>query len=159
MPPRFIADVNVGKLAKWLRIAGYDVLLLKDASDTNLVNVALRQKRILLTRDRAILNRRVVANGSLNVVLVESESPAEQLRQVMTTLDPTTQPPTLSRCIRCNESLVEKSREEIAGLVPPFVLRTQECYMQCPACSRIYWRGTHWERMKRRLEELRTASH
>lgn len=157
MPPRFIADINVGKLAKWLRIAGYDVLLPRDVDDASLINTALREGRILLTRDTNTMRRRVVADGTVKVILLESEKVGEQLRQALASLGEEAAPE-LSRCIRCNEPLVPRSKGEVAGQVPPHVFQTQESYMQCPRCGRIYWRGTHWEQMKRRLEELRTTS-
>ncbi len=152
--PKFIVDNNVGKLAKWLRIMGYDALFINPIEDNTLVDIGLREDRIVLTRDNHILRRRVTQNGSLHVIFINNDDLEDQLRQVIRTagLDATSK--LFTRCLRCNQSLMLKSREEIKGLVPPHVYATQEKFSQCPNCGRIYWPGTHWERMKEKIREI-----
>ena len=144
----------MGKLAKWLRIMGFDSLFFNGDNDSDMVRQALAEDRVILTRDTEIMERRVVRNGRLKAVLIQSEVPDIQMRQVLTALDlePHFRPFTL--CLECNELLVEKAREEVENRVPPYVYKTQTQYMECPACHRIYWRGTHWEAMVRKLEAL-----
>jgi uncharacterized protein with PIN domain len=151
---RFIVDSNVGRLATWLRIAGFDTLFAKSIDDNRLVRIALDEDRVLLTKDRQILKRRVVTSGRLKVILIEDDEVKAQLRQVLATLNLASQLNPFSLCLECNEPLVPREREEVEELVPPYVFQTQTQYMQCPSCLRIYWRGTHWERMSRELEGI-----
>jgi len=154
MKPKFIVDLNVGKLAKRLRMLGYDTLFINGLDDNELVRIALKEGRILLTKDSGILRRGVVFTGKIKVVLIEADDVREQLRQVVQTLhlEPNSDP--FSLCLECNKPLISREREEVRDLVPPYVFQTQEQYMQCPGCHRIYWRGTHWQRMNQELEEL-----
>jgi uncharacterized protein with PIN domain len=152
--PKFIVDHNVGKLARWLRMMGYDTLFFEGSDDSQMVLRALREDRIILTRDSEIMKRRVVTSGRLRIVLIDSEVPEQQMRQVMATLklDCRFRPFTL--CLECNQPLMERGREEVRNRVPPYVFKTQDQYMECPTCHRLYWRGTHWEAMTRKLEKL-----
>jgi hypothetical protein len=151
---RFIVDSNVGRLATWLRIAGFDTLFAEGIDDNRLVRIALDEDRVLLTKDRQILKRRLVTSGRLKVILIEDDEVKAQLRQVLATLNLAGQLRPFSLCVECNEPLVPREREEVEELVPPYVFQTQTQYMQCPGCLRIYWRGTHWERMSRELEVI-----
>jgi uncharacterized protein with PIN domain len=150
----FIVDANAGKLARWLRMMGYDTLFFSDIEDGHLVDIALREGRVVLTRDSQIARRRPVANGQLKVILTRSDDPREQLRQVIGELQLDCRSRQFTRCLECNHSLAPRSRDEVADSVPPYVFRTQHQYMQCPSCLRIYWQGTHWQRMKKALEKV-----
>ncbi len=151
---KFIVDCNAGKLAKWLRVMGYDTLFIRDIDDNDLIRIGIREKRIVLTKDSHIRERRIVSEGKVKVVLLEDDNPKEQLRQVvkMFYLDLNMKP--FSLCLECNEALVPRKSKEVENLVPPYVFKTQSNYMECPACHRIYWKGTHWQRMKKGLEKL-----
>ncbi|HUV75078.1 MAG TPA: Mut7-C RNAse domain-containing protein, partial [Dehalococcoidales bacterium] len=111
--------------------------------------------RVILTRDTEIMKRRVVTIGRLKAILLTSEESEEQLRKVIETLDLDCQFSPFTICLECNQPLVEKSKDEVKDRVPPHVFQTQNQYMECPACQRIYWRGTHWEAMSRKLERLK----
>jgi len=150
----FIVDANAGKLAKWLRMMGYDTLFFSDIDDGHLVDIALREGRVVLTRDTQIARRRPAVNGQLKVILTRSDDPEEQLRQVVDELNLDCHLRQFTRCLECNQNLAPRSREEVAGIVPPYVFRTQDQYMQCPSCRRVYWQGTHWQRMKKALQEV-----
>jgi uncharacterized protein with PIN domain len=151
---RFIVDHNVGKLTKWLRMMGYDSLFFNGSDDSHMVAQALAEGRVILTRDTEIMKRRVINSGRLKAVLIESEKPEQQMRQLLDTLDLMRQSRPFTLCLECNQALIEKSREEVKDRVPPYVYQTQNQYMECPACHRIYWRGTHWEAMMRKLDKL-----
>lgn len=153
MEPKFIVDNNAGKLGKWLRIMGYDTLLFKEKDDGRMINIALSEGRIILTKDTQVLKRRVVTNGRLKVVFIEDDDPKAQLRQIVTELALDYSKP-FSLCLECNEPLVARSKEEVHNLVPPYVFKTQDQYMQCPICHRIYWRGTHWQAMTKELQKI-----
>ncbi len=151
---KFIVDNNVGKLAKWLRIMGYDTLFFSSPNDSNMIATALAEGRVILTRDTLIMERRVVTSGKLKVILIQSDKPELQIHQVIDTLnlDCLFRPFTI--CLECNQPLVVRNKQEVKDLVPPYVYQTQSQYMECPACHRIYWRGTHWQAMTQNLEKF-----
>ena len=152
MEIKFIVDNNVGKLAKWLRIMGYDALLFNEEDDGKMVKVALEQNRMILTKDTQIMRRRLVTSGRLKAILIKDDEPKAQLRQIAATLGLDYQFRPFSICLECNQSLVERNKDEVRDLVPSHVFKTQNLYMECPSCHRIYWRGTHWQAMSRELE-------
>ncbi len=151
---RFMADHNVGKLARWLRMLGYDTVFFNGESDSQMVSAALAEGRIILTRDTQIMRRRVVTNGQLKAILIKSDEPELQMRQVVETLNLSRQFRPFTVCLECNQPLVERSKQQVRDLVPPYVFQTQSQYMECPNCHQIYWRGTHWEAMTKRLDKL-----
>ena len=151
---KFIVDSNVGKLAKWLRMMGYDALFFEGINDSQMIATALAENRVILTRDTQIMRRRVITRGQLKAILIQSDEPERQMRQVMDTLKLDYQFQPFSICLECNQPLVERRKEEVKERVPPHVFQTQSQYMECPACHRIYWRGTHWQAMTRKLEHL-----
>jgi hypothetical protein len=154
METKFIADNNVGKLARWLRMMGYDALSFEDRDDSKLIEIALNEGRVILTRDTQLVKRRLVASGRLKTILVEEDNPGAQLRQVARALNLNHHFRPFSLCLECNQPLVPRSKADVEDLVPPYVFQTQNQYTQCPTCHRIYWRGTHWQAMVRHLEEL-----
>jgi len=144
----------VGKLAKWLRLMGYDTLFFNGSDDSHLVAIARAEGRVILTRDTQIMKRRVITSGQLKAVLIQSDEPELQMHQVMETLDLDCQFRPFSICLEDNQPLVERSKGQVKDLVPPYVFKTQSQFMECPACYRIYWRGTHWQAMTQRLEKF-----
>ena len=151
---KFIVDNNVGKLAKWLRIMGYDTLFFDGSDDSNMVSIALAEGRVILTRDTQIMRRRVVTSGRLKAILINSDEPELQMRQVVDSLNLNCQFRPFTICLECNQPLLERSKQQVEGRVPPYVFQTQSQYMECPICHRIYWRGTHWQAMTRKLEHF-----
>ncbi|MBE9483022.1 MAG: Mut7-C RNAse domain-containing protein [Chloroflexi bacterium] len=148
---KFIVDNNVGKLAKWLRIMGYDTLFFNGSDDSGMIAIALAEDRVILTRDTQIIKRRVVTRGQLKAILIQSDEPERQMRQVIDSLNLDWQFKSFTICLECNQPLVERSRQQVKDMVPPYVFKTQSQYMECPACHRIYWRGTHWQAMTKKL--------
>ena len=151
---KFIVDTNVGKLAKWLRMMGYDALFFDGSDDSQMVAAALAEGRAILTRDTQIMRRRVVTSGQLKVILIRGDEPERQMRQVVETLNLDCQFRPFAICLECNQPLVARSKQQVQGRVPPYVFQTQSQYMECPACRRIYWRGTHWQAMNKKLEKF-----
>jgi uncharacterized protein with PIN domain len=145
-PLRLLADGMLGKLAKWLRLLGYDTVY-DNAEDHELARRARAEGRVLLTRDHGLAGRR-----GLRTLLIRSEALEEQVREVQDALGP---PPdlALSRCAVCNTALESISSEEAADRVPPYVLRTQTDFRRCPGCGRVYWPGTHVDEMQNRMGE------
>jgi hypothetical protein len=138
----------VGTLAKWLRILGYDTCFDADMDDHQLVRLARAEGRVLLTRDRELAQR----PGFKSVLLI-SEDLESQVSQVIAELhlEPDR---AFSRCPVCNEPLTEVDREVARERVPAYVARTHESFSTCPACQRIYWRGTHWQQMDGQLARI-----
>ncbi len=100
------------------------------------------------------MRRRVVANGQRKALLIKSDEPERQMRQVIETLNLDCQFRTFTICLECNQPLEERSKQQVKDLVPPYVFQTQSQYVECPACHRIYWRGTHWQTMTKKLEKF-----
>ncbi|MBI4234220.1 MAG: Mut7-C RNAse domain-containing protein [Chloroflexi bacterium] len=157
MEPRFLVDINAGRLAKWLRVVGYDALLPRHLDDRALIRLALEEGRILLTKDRRIFQRRVVASGGLRALLIRSDDPWVQLQQVVEEVGLSFSHP-FSRCIHCNEVLQSVIRAQVWERVPPYVFRTQEAFTQCPRCQRIYWPGSHWRNMQAELQRVQRGA-
>jgi uncharacterized protein len=152
---RFIVDQNVGKLAKWLRMAGFDACLFAGADDDALITAAEAENRILATRDRRIMKRRMIAGGRIRAVLIESDRFKDQVRQLVDVLGldrSRFRPFTL--CLECNRPLEERDKEAIKERLPPYVYLTRDRFAECPACGRLYWQGTHWQAMNRDMGRI-----
>jgi uncharacterized protein with PIN domain len=145
--PRFVADVMLGRLAKWLRIAGFDVLYSNRYSDDELITLSRKDDRILLSRDTRLLVRKTVRN----FIFLESERIGEQVRQVLVQTRSRALPGILTRCLHCNEKLVNAPREQVRGRVPAYVYETQAHFKRCPECGKLFWAGTHRQSMLRTL--------
>jgi uncharacterized protein with PIN domain len=154
MEIKFIADNNVGKLARWLRLIGYDTLLFKQKDDVQMIKVALSENRVILTKDAQFMKRRLVTNGTLKTVRIKQDDPRLQVQEVVKALGLDYHFKPFSLCLECNRALVARGKEEVKNLVPARVFETQTQYTQCPACHRIYWPGTHWEAMGKELQDL-----
>ena len=146
---RFLADSMLGTLAKWLRILGYDTTYYAQLDDNQLVRLARAEGRTLLTRDTGLLRHK-----GLCCLFIESEVLEEQLAQVLQAFSLHTDN-AFSRCPVCNAVLEDVPKYEAWGQVPPFVYQSQEKFSLCPECNRFYWRGTHWQRMLKRVEGLK----
>ncbi len=133
----------LGRLARWLRILGYDTLYNPRWPDDELARRARAQGRILLTRDHTLARRR-----GLHALLVQSELVERQLEQVSAALG-LDGASSFSRCPVCNDLLVAVRRSEAWGYVPPYTFVTHDEFRLCPTCNRFYWRGTHYEHMQR----------
>ena len=147
---KFIADVMVGKLARYLRMAGYDVLYINDASDEEIIKIAIKSGRIILTRDSLMLKRRVFKNGILKSVFIKYDSLIDQLKQICSILGLSLNPD-LARCLVCNGSLTQVSKVKVKGKVPPYVFKSQEDFMYCNKCCHYYWKGTHYYSIKKKF--------
>jgi uncharacterized protein len=147
---RFAADVMLGRLAKWLRIAGFDVLYSNRFSDDELISISNREERILLSRDTRLLVRKSVQN----FIYLQSENTQDQLKQVLIAIGQTHFPSLLTRCLSCNEALIDTPRESAQNQVPSFVFKTQRHFKSCPKCGKIFWAGTHRNAVLRTLESL-----
>jgi len=141
--PKFIADVHLGKLARYLRMMGFDVFYKNDFDDNKIVSFSLTEKRAILTRDRDILKRSKVTHG----YWVRTTNIKEQVIEVIKRFDLKNNIKEFSRCIDCNTVLKPISKNEIIDGLPPKVLKSQTDFSRCPACQKNYWKGTHHQKM------------
>ena len=152
-PLTFIADAMLGRLARWLRILGYDTAYEKVIEDAALIARALREDRWLLTRDGYLAQRKVLRD---RYTLITSDHVEGQLRQLHRDLqiDLSVNDQRGYRCADCNERLVALPYDEAVSQVPPRVAEEHRHFLQCPRCGRPYWPGTHWDDIRRRLARL-----
>lgn len=146
--PRFVADAHLGKLARHLRLAGFDCLWSRDWDDAALVDAALAEDRIVLTRDKGVLRRRAVRRGRF-VRAVESEA---QLAEVVRAFGLRTQLQPFSRCRECNVVLEDVDKSDVEARLPEKVRALYTRFKRCSGCGRVYWEGTHFERLRAVLE-------
>lgn len=144
---RFAADRMLGKLVKWLRILGLDVIYGPHLSGYGLIRAARAEERLILTRDRRLKQKQPPP-----FILIDSDHYREQVRQVIEACQLKVGSAVFTRCVVCNALLQPKARETVESLVPPYVFASQEKFSWCPGCQRVYWPATHHQRM---LEELR----
>jgi len=141
--PRFVLDVHLGRLAAYLRLAGFDAAYNNDAADSDLAASSSRETRVLLTRDVGLLYRNEVRHG----YFVRETLPARQLLEVIRHFALAGRLRPFTRCLRCNVPVEEVTDESALAHVPPRVRARHTEFRLCPACGRVYWKGTHYEWM------------
>jgi uncharacterized protein with PIN domain len=153
--PRFLCDRSLGGLARWLRAAGYEAYAAPAVAGHRLPDEALRRGLVLLTTDTEVLERRIVGDGSLRVVWLPSAlRTREKLALVLRDLGlPLVEP----RCMACGGALLARSKETVRPRIPPRTALWQDEYFVCAECDRLFWRGTHWERIERTLRHAVAA--
>jgi uncharacterized protein with PIN domain len=143
-PPPILVDAMLGRLAKWLRLAGYDAAYWRDGSDEALIDRAQADGRLIVTRDRQLAGRRGV-----RALFIAAETLDAQIVEARAALGGDPQP--FTRCPECNSTLADLPRTAARDLVPPYVWNTQAEFHRCPGCGRVYWKGTHWPAVQARL--------
>jgi uncharacterized protein len=150
---RFLCDEMLGGLARWLRAAGYDTVLIEPGlGDGALVAEAEREGRVLLTSDSGVFDRNVVKNGRVHALAIpRATPPLEQLRFVLERCDLGIE---AARCMACGGELVDVPKDSLAGIAPPRAFASCNQFWRCAACKKLYWRGTHWLRIERALADV-----
>lgn len=147
---RFIADVHLGGLAHLLRMTGFDTLYDNRFDDGEIEDLAARDGRIVLTRDRGLLKRRSITHGCY----LHARKSAQQWKEVMERLDLKRQARPFTLCLHCNTPLHPIARAAAASRVPPFILERHERFSTCDTCRRVFWEGSHWQSMKELMAQL-----
>ena len=147
---RFVADAHLGGLARLLRMLGFDTLYDNHWADDEIEQLAATQQRIVLTRDRQLLKRRRITHGCA----VRALRPERQLQEIIDRLDLVREARPFTRCLACNGMLRAVPGERIAAIVPAGVLERQTRFSICEGCGRVFWEGSHWRRMRDRVDAL-----
>jgi len=147
---KFILDVHLGKLAKYLRLCGFDTLYGNRYTDDFIIGISLSDHRIILTRDRGILKNRKVMHG----YWIRSAVPEEQLTEVLNRFDLRGSFNPFTRCLECNGLLSDVKKEEIIGRLLPDTKKYFNDFRKCTKCGRIFWEGSHYDKMKIFIETL-----
>lgn len=149
---KFVADCMVGKLARWLRLLGFDVVYHTKIEDDKLIELAQKERRIILTRDHELFKKaRRIKSLQKKTLLIESERWEEQVEQVLDHFHLRKKIDSNSRCLECNARLKILPKARARNLVPPFVYEQADSFALCPDCSRIFWKGTHFRDMEKKL--------
>lgn len=150
-PQKFILDVHLGKLAKLLRLLGFDVYYQNRFSDKDIIALIKNEERILLTRDIGLLKHKAVQWG----YWLRSTLPMEQAKEVVQRFDLGDLMKPFTRCLLCNGVLEKVDKETIIGQLPPNTIAYFHEFYQCPHCKKVYWKGSHYDRMKQQVETFR----
>ncbi len=146
---QFILDGMLGRLARWLRMAGFDTLYCRDMDDDSLISESHVSQRVLLSRDMNLIQR--AKKRGVEAHLIESERVQEQLIQIKDQLGIDLKP-SISRCPTCNGVLDEKTKEEVADKVPKDSLEAYNEFWVCRECGAVYWKGSHWGKILETLD-------
>ncbi len=147
----FIVDVHLGKLAKYLRMLGFDTLYRNDYEDQEIVSISIAENRIILTRDIFLLKIKEVSHG----YFVRNTDPKEQINEILSRFDIYSQIRPLSRCIDCNNVVIRINKSEIIHLLEPKTQKYYNEFYKCIECNKIYWKGSHYARIYKFIESLK----
>ncbi len=147
--PKFVLDTNLGRLARYLRLLGFDCLYENDFEDAIVAKISSEQQRTLLTRDRALLQRRIITHG----YFVRAVRPRLQVPEVLSRFDLYRLVAPFSRCIRCNGALQDVDKAAIEDRLEPKTRKYFDTFRMCTSCGQIYWQGSHYERSMRLVDD------
>ena len=148
--PRFVVDCNLGRLARYLRLLGLDCLYQNDFNDKTVSRISQQQHRIVLTRDRRLLQRKIITHG----FYVRAVNPKDQVREVLQRLDLNGKVRPFIRCTRCNGLLKATLKENVDHQLEPKTRRYYDRFLQCERCGQVYWQGSHHKRARQLIREL-----
>ena len=152
--PKFVVDANLGRLTRYLRLLGFDCLYRNDYDDETVAKIASQKHRIVLTRDRILLQRKIITHG----YFVRAVTPKLQVKEVLKRFDLFRLIAPFTRCTRCNGKLEKTEKQEIAHRLEPLTKKYYDCFLICSKCGQIYWQGSHYTRSKRLIDEFTEIS-
>jgi len=148
--PKFVLDVHLGTLTRYLRMLGFDSSYKNNFTKEELVNISLNEKRTLITKDRNLLKRNEITHG----YWIRNDDPVKQAREVIERFDLRNSIKEFSRCMECNSFLLPVDKNEIENKLPPKVKEQQSEFHRCSDCNKIYWKGSHYEKMKKLITKI-----
>jgi uncharacterized protein with PIN domain len=143
--PCFVVDANLGQLARYLRLLGFDVVYRNDFTDREVARIASTENRIVLTRDRALLQHKIITHG----YFVRAVKPREQVREILARLDLYRELRPFTRCLRCNGELEDVDTQAVLHQLEPKTKKYYERFRRCKPCGQAYWKGSHFNRMEK----------
>jgi len=152
-PKAFVADVHLGKLARTLRLLGFDTAYNSDWEDSQIIEQSNSDHRMILTRDKELLKNGTTQWG----YWVRATDPDQQIRELFARFQLAGQTNPFSRCMKCNGMLKKTDKNEVKNEIPPKVRKWHSDYWRCVQCGQVYWKGSHFEKLQAKVEEL-TAS-
>jgi uncharacterized protein len=152
--PRFVIDTNLGRLARYLRLLGFDVVYRNDFTDRGVAKIAQDEKRIVLTRDRALLQHKIISHG----YFVRADKPREQVREILARLDLYGALHPFTRCLRCNGELETVDKAAVLDQLEPKTRKYYGRFRRCKSCGQAYWRGSHFNRMEKLCDYFATPA-
>ena len=148
--PAFVLDTQLGKLARHMRMIGLDTLYQNDYQDQEIIQISRKENRIILTRDVSLLKNKSVTRG----IWIRSTKSREQLREVIQRLDLKSQIQPFQRCLECNGGIVSIEKDLVIERIPPRTVQYFNDFFQCLDCGKIYWKGSHFQKMQNWIKEL-----
>lgn len=152
--PRFVVDANLGQLARYLRLLGFDVLYRNSFTDKEVAQIASQESRIVLTRDRALLQHKIITHG----YFVRAVKPREQVREILARLDLYRALRPFTRCLRCNGELEDVDKNTVLLQLEPKTKKYYQRFRRCKVCGQAYWKGSHFKRMEKLCDYFATPS-
>ena len=149
LKPKFLLTENLNRLSKWLRMLGYDATIYKSISLSNMIRLAVKERRIILTRSA----KQAKSNLKFSRILIKSDNHFKQIKELKEIITFNEQY-TFSRCLVCNKQLYGISKEKVKDLVPEFIYENQADFKVCRKCGKIYWQGTHYKVMLEVLKNI-----
>jgi hypothetical protein len=151
--PRFVVDVNLGRLARLLRLLGFDVRFDPNLDDETLADISHVERRVLVTRDRGLLKRRNVTHG----LFVREDRPFDQIVAVLRRLELASRLAPFTRCLRCGGALTAVDKDAVLDRLQPLTRKHYDEFHRCASCDHLYWRGSHHARLAGLVDEIRAA--
>ncbi len=148
---KFVCDVHLGKLSHYLRLLGFDTLYDKEFLDAEIIRISLEEKRIVLTRDLGILKQKQVKHG----YFIRETDPTKQVKEVLRRFDLKEKIMPFTRCLECNDQLRPVKKAEITDELLPETKKVFHTFMQCPSCKRVYWEGSHYDKLSKFVDSLK----
>jgi len=148
--PKFIVDVHLGTLAKYMRMIGLDTFYQNNYHDYEIIEISLEEKRTILTKDRDLLKRSSVTHG----YWIRNENPEKQLKEIINRFDLKNEIKEFSRCLECNTVLIYIEKEKVQDRLPPKVIQWHDDFFYCSKCDKIYWKGSHFDKMKSLIDKV-----
>jgi uncharacterized protein len=149
--PKFIADVHLGALVKYMRMMGFDVLYKNNYSDEEIIQTSIHENRTILTKDRELLKNKKITHG----YWIRSKGTEQQVKEIIKRFDLKNNIREFLRCLECNNILEPIDKDKVIDRIPPKVRNWQNEFWYCSNCDKIYWKGTHFEKMSKFIEHLR----